>query len=177
MVNIVPVSQADFTLTAVGTTSVTIPSGSAAQFGVLGDAAEWGAGGADFADGYGAAGGCYGYVQSGLCGAIGDPSAFILTVSTPKAGLRERALPYVLALFLPVFLVMRKRRVWVVGVAFVAGGGVGDRVNNSANVNLAGRTYAVTVTGTSTNSVGGDGAALGGGYLNFAVRVGGMRWW
>ncbi len=154
VVNIVPVSQADFTLTAVGTTSVTIPSGSAAQFGFSVTPLHGVLAGPILLTATGLPVGATATFNPAYVVPSGNPSAFILTVSTPKAGLRERALPYVLALFLPVFLVMRKRRVWVVGVALLPVG-CGDRVNNSANVNLAGRTYAVTVTGTSTNSVGG----------------------
>lgn len=166
---VTPATTVDFSVAATGASSQTISSGGAASFsfavgmsgGSLSSPISLAATGlpplaASTFD--------PGYLPPGA-----GPSAFILTIATPKAaanrGSSEFPLRVLLVLTAPVLAVFRRRRVWagmgsVVSVAmlslagFTALAGCGDRIHTADTPSTA-KTYNIVVSGTATTPSGG----------------------
>ena len=82
-------------------------------------------------------------------------AAFVLTIATPKADLGRSALPYGFALFLPVLLLLRRRRrVMLALMATVCTLGCGDRVGNFFSTPGTTTAYTIMVIGTTTQATG-----------------------
>ena len=150
----------DFTLAPVSQTSVTVPAGSAAQYSFTVTPVNGALASPILLAASGLPTGATATFNPAYLPPSGAPSSFVLTITTPKASLVPPAVfgprvpPYVFAVFLPLFLLARRRpRRLLLLLAATLTLGCGDRINNTAAA-VTTTSYTITVTATATQATG-----------------------
>ena len=159
VLNIAPASLPDFTLVANGQTSVTVPTGSAAQYSFAVTPANGGLASPILLAASGLPAGATASFNPAYLPPGNTSSAFTLTITTPKAELlplRPVQAPFEFALLVPLLVMVRRRpRRACLLAALALMIGCGDRVNNTA-ASVSTTAYTITVTATGTQSTGGS---------------------
>ena len=150
----------DFTLASAGPASVTVPAGAAAQYSFAVTPVNGALASPILLAASGLPAGATATFNPAYLPPSGSPTAFVLTITTPKASLvpaspfAPRVPPYVLAVLLPLCVLGRRRpRRLLLLLAAALTLGCGDRVNSSAAA-IATTSYTITVTATSTQNTG-----------------------
>jgi sugar lactone lactonase YvrE len=157
-ITIQPVSAADFTLSATGQTAVTVAAGSAAQYSFAVTPVNGALSSEIVLSASGVPPGATASFNPTYLPPANVPSAFIMTISTPKAALTQGPPAWFWAMLLPLLLVRRRRLaltfVVLLGLSVFASG-CGDRVNNANAVSAGARSYTIVVSATATAPGGG----------------------
>ncbi len=152
---IAPVTLPDFTLVANGQTTATVQAGSAAQYSFAVTPVNGTLSSPILLSATGLPPGATATFNPAYLPPSSSPAAFVLTIATPKADLGRSALPYGFALFLPVLLLLRRRRrVMLALMATVCTLGCGDRVGNFFSTPGTTTAYTIMVIGTTTQATG-----------------------
>ena len=153
-VSISSAPQPDFSLTANGSTSQTVPAGSAAQYSFAVAAVNGALASPIVLSASGLPAGATASFNPAYLPPSASPAAFIVTIATPKARLETAAYPYLLALLVPlVLLTSKRRRRALVLLAAALPLGCGDRINNTA-ASVSTVAYTITITATATQANG-----------------------